>query len=347
MGDPGEYIQALELVGARDLSLEHQPILELGQAIAVDWSESEYFSDRSCLTRSSLALLAENPAEFERYWYQGISRPSDATDSKDFGTHGHLAILEPDAWERRLGLPIPPKPAKGKNQKLLEIASQVGLTEADLLRMIPATTEAWKSATAMRDKLVASIPDRIDVTLFDYLRIHCLVRSVWAHPQASTLLRAPGPVEQTIIWREPTSGLLVKVRADKLADISGEAALDVGDIEAGIGVADIKTTRAKGRRAPWLFARSVRDYGYHVQNAMYLDAVKALYPGEPVEFYFIAVCSDGDFETSTWRLPDEAIEQGREIYKKRLLEICEREFTYDWRHDYTRGVQTVPWSYRP
>lgn len=320
--------------------------IELGQAIAVDWTEAQYFADRTCLTRSSLALLAENPAEFERYWYQGIARPSDATDSKDFGTHGHVAILEPDAWERRLGLPIPPKPAKGKTQKLVEIARQVGLPEADLLRMIPATTDAWKSATAMRDKLVATIPDRIDVTLFDYLRLTAIVRSVWSHPQASTILRAPGPVEQTIIWREPISGLVVKVRVDKLADISSEAAFDVGDIEAGIGIGDIKTTRAKGRRAPWLFAKSVRDYGYHVQNAMYRDAVQALYPGEPVEFYFIAICSEGDFDTSTWRLPDEAIEQGRDLYLQRLLEIRDRQFTYDWRHAYTRGVQTVPWSYR-
>jgi hypothetical protein len=331
--------------------------IEPGQAVAVDWTEQEYFSDRKALTRSALWLLADNPAQFERQWEAGEPRPDKSNISMEFGTAGHLAILEPAEWERRLGLPIPPKPLKGKQlAELLELAAKCDIANDELLKMIPANTEAHASAVAMREKLLASIPDRIDIGLLDYLRLLCVHRSVWSHPQARTILRAPGPIlptgepvhgiEQTIIWREPTSGLLVKVRVDKLADISTEAAADVVDLDAGIGVADLKTMRHKGRRVPWMLMKSARDLGYHVQDALYRDAVRALLPNEPVNFYFIAICSEGDFDTSTWRLPDEAVEQGREFYQQRLLEIRDRRFTYDWRHTYTRGVQTLPWSYR-
>lgn len=332
--------------------------IALGQAIIVDWTPAQYFADRTALTRSALWLLADNPAEFERHWECGESRPDMSSVSMDFGTHGHFAILEPDEWERRLGLPVPPKPLKGKQvDKLLALAAKCEISRDELLKMIPANTDAWHSAVAMREKLLdASIPDRINIGLFDYLRLLCVLRSVWAHPQARTILRAPGPIlptgelvrgiEQTIIWREPTSGLLVKVRVDKLADISPEAAADVEQLDAGIGVTDIKTMRHKGRRTPWMFMKSAKDLGYHVQDALYRDAVQAAFPSELVNFYFIAICSEGDFETSTWRLPDEAVEQGREFYQQQLLDIRERRFTYDWRHAYTRGVQTVPWSYR-
>jgi hypothetical protein len=331
--------------------------IELGQAVAVDWTAAQYFADRTALTRSALWLLADNPAAFERHWEGGEQQPTEPSISMDFGTHSHLAILEPDEWERRLGLPVPPKPVKDKRlAKLRDLAAKCEVSEHELLKMIPANNDAHASAVAMREKLTASISDRIDIALLDYLRLLCVLRSVWSHPQASTILRAPGPtlptgepvhgIEQTIIWREPTSGLLVKVRVDKLADISREAAADVDDLDSGICVGDIKTMRHKGRRAPWMLMRSAKDLGYHVQDALYRDAVQAAFPGETVNFYFIAICSEGDFETSTWRMPDVAVEQGREFYRQRLLEIDERRITYDWRHTYTRGVPTIPWSYR-
>ncbi len=332
--------------------------LELGQAVVVDWTAEQYFADRTALTRSALWLLADNPAEFERYWELGESRQHTSSVSKDFGTHGHLAILEPFEWERRLGLPIPPKPAKGKHPpaKLIELAEKCGISRCELLKMIPSTMDAWKAAVAVRAQMLAAIPDRIDIGLFDYLRLLCVRRSVWLHPQASTILRAPGPIapdgepltgiEQTILWREPTSGLLVKVRVDKLSEVSREAAADVDDLEHGIAIGDIKTTKAKGRRAPWIFMKSAKDYGYHVQDALYRDAVLAAFPDADVNFYFTTICSDGDFETATWRLPVAAVEQGREFYQRGLAEICERRETYDWRHGYTRGVPTIPWNYR-
>jgi hypothetical protein len=331
--------------------------IALGQAIIVDWTPAQYFADRTALTRSALWLLADNPAAFERHWEGGESQPDESSVSMDFGTHGHLAILEPDEWERRLGIPVPPKPVKGKQlAKLLELAAKCDIPRDTLLEMVPANNEVHASQLAMREKLVASITDRINIGLLDYFRLLCVRRSVWSHPGASAILRSPGPIlptgepvhgiEQTVIWREPTSGLLVKVRVDKLADITPEAAADVDELDAGIGVGDIKTMRHKGRRAPWMLMRSARDLGYHVQDALYRDAVQAAFPNDPVNFYFIAICNEGDFETSTWRMPEAAVEQGREFYQTKLLEICERRITYDWRHTYTRGVQTLPWSYR-
>jgi hypothetical protein len=320
--------------------------LALGQAVAVDWSAEQYFTDRTALTRSALCLLAENPAEFERYWDHGERRKFKGSVATDFGTSAHLALLEPPEWTRRLGLPLPPKPRKGgPSDDLVAVAASCGVSRADLERMIPSTTEQWKTAIDARARLLAGMPERIDVSLHDYFRLLRVQRSVWAHPQASTLLHAPGNAEQTIVWREPTSGLLVKVRIDKLSEVSQEAADDVDGIAPGLAIVDLKTTRAKGRRAPWVFAKHARELGYHVQNALYLDATRAAF-GDGARFYFVAVCNEGDFETSTWQLPDEAVEQGREIYQNLLLEVCERRETFDWRHGYTRGVTILPWSYR-
>lgn len=320
--------------------------LALDQAIALDWRAEQYFTDRTALTRSALGLLAEDPAAFQRYWEMGEARAFKGSVSTEFGTHAHLAILEPAEWESRLGLPIAPKPRKGgPSEDLVAVAASCGVGLADLEKMIPSSMAQWKIAVETRARGLAGIPARIDVSLHDYFRLLRVQRSVWAHPSASTLLRSHGVVEQTIVWREPTSGLLVKVRVDKLAHVADEDAADVDGIAPGLAIADLKTTRAHGRRAPWMFAKHARELGYHMQCALYSDAVRAAF-GVDAPFYFIAVHSEGDFETAVWQLPAGAVEQGRESYQNLLLEVCERRETFDWRHGYTRGVEILPWSYR-
>jgi len=317
-------------------------LLELGEAMLVDWTAEQYFADTDALTRSSLSLCAAKPRTFWRRWEQGlrIDVPDDSSDAKDRGVYVHLAVLELPEWVRRVGIPEVPRPkgASGNASK----STPEGRHARKLY-------EQWREACEQREQLMAKIHDRIDVSLADFHRIRQMVASAWSHPEAAALLSAPGRNEQTVLWREPTSGLLVKCRLDRLVELDCEHVYGT-DLEPGLVVTDLKTA---GDPEPQGFMRSVFRYGYHVQDAMYSDAIAAL-TGRDVGFYFVVIGSEGDdagyHETWVYKLPEHEIEQGRAEYRKRLAEIVDRRITDDWKKPGEgRGVVTLPtsrWSNR-
>ena len=302
------------------------PEIEPGEAVAVDWTAEEYFADTSALTRSSLALFAEDPEKFYRRWELG-EREDAEHESKALtrGTHSHLAILEPAEWNRRVGIPEVPRPpgATGNGRK--------GSPELE-------SYKRWREAAELRDQLMAALPDRIDVSLADYARIQAIAQRVWTHHEAATLLSAPGTNEQTVLWREPTTGLLVKVRIDALRDLEPELVFGSKGLVPGPAILDLKTTR---NPEPWAFGRDIADHGYDDQAAIYSDAVEALIGQRPT-YYIVAVRNDGNHKTVVGRIPEAAIERSRERYKARLIELLERRFTGDWSLPYETGVIEFP-----
>lgn len=329
---------AVKLIDTKRLSI---PEIQPGEAMLVDWTAEQYFADTSALTRSSLSLCAAKPRTFWRRWEKGlrVDVPDDSSDAKDRGTYVHLAVLELPQWVRRVGLPEVPRPkgASGNASK----STPEGRRARELY-------DRWKAAVDQREKLMSTIPDRIDVSLAEFHRIQQMVASAWLHPEAAALLSAPGRNEQTVLWREPTTGLLVKCRLDRLVELGPEHAYGT-DLETGLVIADLKTSTDP---EPNGFGRSVLRYGYDVQDALYSDAVAALTGRAPV-FYFVVVGSDGDddgyHETAVYKLPPDAIERGREEYRKRLAEILERRADDNWKKPWERGVVTLAlprWSNR-
>jgi exodeoxyribonuclease VIII len=92
-------------------------------------------------------------------------------------------------------------------------------------------------------------------------------------------------------------GVKVKARLDALA----------GDIW------DLKST---DDARPESFAKSIFDYGYHIQAALYLDLYNANSKSQANGFYFIAVESKPPHGCRIYRLSDESVAVGRDEYQR-------------------------------
>ena len=129
---------------------------------------------------------------------------------------------------------------------------------------------------------------------------------------------------------EPTSEL-VRVRPDFYRE-------DLGII------LDLKTT---GSAHPDAFARSVVDYGYHAQEAIYSDTWRSL--GKPVEgFVFLAVEKETPFAFAVYELPPSIVEEGRAMMRKALDTYAACRASDSW-PAYGDGVQELSfkrWAYR-
>jgi hypothetical protein len=295
--------------------------IEPGQAMAVDWTETDYFTDRSALTRSALQMLRVDgpdydPTAFAEWLAGGYS--VDSTKETTRGTNSHVGVFQPQEWLRRAGFPVVPRPPG---------ARKTGADDAKAL------WRGWQMTVAMRESMALTIPDRIDVTPTQFDEVRAISWSAWSHPEASILLAAPGDIEQTILWREPVTGVLVKVRLDKFSMLS-RASVYGTDIAAGPAISDLKTARDHRPKPFW---RSGEGYGYLEQAALYSDAVEAWVGTRPA-FYFIVVRSENP-RTAVYRPTEQQLQRGRDRYFAQLYEFIERQQTGDWRASNECGVQ--------
>lgn len=98
-----------------------------------------------------------------------------------------------------------------------------------------------------------------------------MAEAALAHPEARRLLELDGHSEVSVFATDPETGVRVRARIDRLSD---EYAVD------------LKTVR--GSAGPVEFGREAAKFGYPVQQAWYLDALKLAGAGGR-EFRFIVV----------------------------------------------------------
>lgn len=135
----------------------------------------------------------------------------------------------------------------------------------------------------------------------EYKKLQLMYESVMAHPQARDLLEADGVNEGSYFWTDKETGINCKCRPDR-------------EIESRRLLVDIKTTDLISK-----FCYSVEDYRYHVQNGFYCDGVGQFKDRPEMLFLVIQKTIDcGRYPVRVWRLPDEAIIEGRKCYREDL-----------------------------
>lgn len=142
------------------------------------------------------------------------------------------------------------------------------------------------------------------------------------HPLAARIM-AGGEPELTLRWRDEATGLECKGRADYYVRQHKMAV-------------DVKTTTDA---SPAAFAKSVANFGYHVQDAFYRDGFAAL--GEPLEFFiFVVVEKTAPFSVALYQLDAVAVERGQERAQRhmRTLAECVRADAYP---GYATEIQTL------
>lgn len=134
-----------------------------------------------------------------------------------------------------------------------------------------------------------------------YREVKSITESLFADPEANRLLNAPGPVELTMVWDDPETGIRCKGRIDKVCS----------DLAA---FCDLKTTVDLGK-----FERSIANYGYHRQLAHY-QAGYAVLTGELLTPWVSAVEKEPPFCVQTAPLDAEALAIG-EASRRELLTL--------------------------
>lgn len=162
--------------------------------------------------------------------------------------------------------------------------------------------KAWKA-----EHIVAAGKEIADA------KVHTCVQSIREHAAAAELLGGLR-AEQVILWTDAESGVKCKGRGDAMR----------GDV-----LVDIKTT-GKGVSN---FRTQASSLLYHGQLAWYLDgaiAARALSPD--ADAYVIAVStSESDaYDVRVDRLPEEAIEAGRRLYRRLLDQWVECDAANIW-----------------
>ena len=145
-----------------------------------------------------------------------------------------------------------------------------------------------------------------------YATVMDMRESILAHPVARQLLMSPGQSEVSIFGE--LQGLKVKCRPDRVVDPEAFGGQHI--------LVDVKKTADIDK-----FIYSVRDFGYHRQNAFYSDVYYQL-TGHRPRFVFVVIGekrSIGRHPVRVWELPQEVVEIGRMQYLEGLEKCKEYE----------------------
>lgn len=138
-----------------------------------------------------------------------------------------------------------------------------------------------------------------------------IASSVMRHPKARLLL-VGGEPEVAVFWDDEETGYQCKSKIDYL-------------LKSNILV-DLKTTKDASKE----FIKSIANFGYFRQCAMYKDGFEAATGTKAAAFVFIAVETNPPYAVGVYMLDDESEQIGRDEYKNLLAQYAECMDTGHW-----------------
>lgn len=187
-------------------------------------------------------------------------------------------------------------------------------------------------------------PYKAILTPAEWKQVSDMAEACMRNPAVADLLGPKGYVEQPFRWIDRTTGLALKGRTDKVSD------------EA---IIDIKTATYIDLES---FGRSVVNYGYHRQAAMYAvgvfnPAVRPLFEVNGVcpivprrrRYVFVVVGKTEPYESVVYELDPAALKLGdrqNEADLNRLADCYRRDRWESYYSGKTLTLTLPPWAYR-
>ena len=247
------------------------------------------------------------------------------------GSCGHDCMGKPalDEWRRLCpacqgplaGRPRPDTAAMKLGRAMHSIIIEPDTTILEYTVYRDSKTKGEGSRTRwheFRDAATAEGKTVLDVADYDT----CLVarRAVYRNADAIPLVAAATHRELSITWTH-RSGERMKSRIDMLTPTH---------------IVDMKSTRDISR---WRFGADAKKFGYHVQAAVYQDAVEAAF-GRRLPYLIMAPQNCEPFDVAVFSLPDEAIQRGRDSYEEGIATLQRCRAGRRWPGMYS-GVQEL------
>jgi len=279
------------------------------------------------VSKSQLDHLHNAPALLQ--WSRNAPRDEDARAAVDLGDAFHALILEPERFEAEYAVDfVPPPGAIVSADDLKQALDERGIaytskdTKPILTRKLLDMDPEAPVLDRLREEWAETARGRTVLTAAEYKKLHLMRESALAHPFARALLEAHGEVESSIYWIDPETGLLCRIRPDKIARLP---AVKI--------IVDVKITDDIDR-----FPASIEDYRYHVQEAFYREGCEQHF-GEPFPFVFLVVSTRRDagrYPVRCFSLAQDDHIAGRSEFRQDLNTYAECQRTNHW-----PGVETI------
>lgn len=176
-----------------------------------------------------------------------------------------------------------------------------------------APYENWATKAAREFKADAREAGQSPILAADYAKAMAMAKAVAEHPVASALFSGGEP-EVSAFWVDPATDVPCRARFDYLPEkVEGRRLI----------VPDYKTAASAH---PEKFAKAVADYGYHIQQEHYSDALRALGIDEDPAFLFVVQEKEEPYLINVIPLDEDAARLGRALADKgrRLYRECTR-----------------------
>lgn len=278
-----------------ETTMESQIILP-AHGIDLAMPAAEYHRLPLC-SKHALDLIHEySPMHLQ--WHR--KNPPKPTDAMKFGSALHTAVLEPDKFDAEYCV-------AGQCEATVKSTGNRCGNQGIIFN-----GGGW--LCGVHGKGLADVEcGKTVINIAELDAVHGIVKAIHGNRAASELLKAEGHNELSAFFKHPDTGTECKLRADGVRP-GWETALD------------IKTTE---NASPREFERSIAAYSYDAQAAFYQDGLHEV-GIEIKHFAFIVVEKKPPFGVATYRLMDEAIQAGREVYLRDLRIYAECERTGIW-----------------
>lgn len=306
-----------------------------------DVSEDAYHAS-GLVSRGKLHLLRESPQEFHARVVARSLPEVEPTKALRVGRLVHVAVLQPDRWEREFCLPPPADIAEPEPPKPVPAEGTSPNTKAHRENLARWRDEmaAW---SAKNEAAVAEYLRGREVVRPDEWTtvIGCATAIAEHRPpdpraaSASWLLSDVDFTERSLRWQDEDTGLWCRIRVDAFSS----------DIEED-RCADLKSFG----RAPTVdaFRREILAHWYHGQAAFYTDGCRAVTRRAPV-FPLVVVHKEPPHEVAIYELGREELELGRRQYKAALEELVWRTERDEWLAEWSAKPHVIrfdQWTFR-
>lgn len=293
---------------------------------------------------SGLEEFRRSPAlYYGRRIAQTIPRRKE-TDALRFGRAFDLALFEPAKFEAEVALaPAIDRVSKiGRAAHALAKGDEVHVCEAkpntkayrDFKSALPPDAllvnqdEHDKAMSAA--EVLRSTRGKILLSEDEAGRIAGMVKSARRHPIAAAMLELRGQAQFELEWTDERTGIVVRGRVDRITDVCVLDGKTVG-AKAGSSYPDL---------SPEAWGRACAAYGYHRQEAIYREGLRAVGLDER-PFAFLVVGSVEPFDVAVHELKPSAVAVGTKQFRRTIDRLAECLRTDVWSAEYQAGVNQV------
>ena len=200
--------------------------------------------------------------------------------------------------------------------------------------LVVIDADSWRTKAAQNDRADAYLAGKTALLVKDYAKVLEMARAIREHPDAGKLLvPGTGRAEQVLVWADEPARNTEGPRVWRRAMIDWLP----NPTNGRLIVVDYKTAEcADGDE----FARSAVDYGYHQQEAWYLDAVEACGLADDPAFLFVVQEKKPPYLVNVIELDVVALRIGRYLNRE-AIELYRRCSAENRWPGYSDDVQLV------